>query len=154
MKTKILFLFITLTFLVNCGYSPVLIEKDYSFSIRNIEKIGNKQINKVITNKLSPLISKDDIKKKEYELILTSNLVKNITSKDSKGDPSIYEMEIIVEIQIKDSSRNIDAKRKINKKVSYNNKDDKFELSTYENTLIQNISQNIGDRILSTLSNL
>ena len=154
MKTKILFLFITLTFLVNCGYSPVLIEKDYSFSIRNIEKIGNKQINKVITNKLSPLISKDDMKKKEYELILTSNLVKNITSKDSKGDPSIYEMEIMVEIQIKDPSRNIDAKRQINKKVSYNNKDDKFELSTYENTLIQNISQNIGDRILSTLSNL
>ena len=153
MKTKILFLFITLTFLVNCGYSPVY-QNDYSFSIKNIEKIGNKQVNKFITDKLSPLISKDDMKKKEYELILTSNLVKNITSKDSKGDPSIYEMEIMVEIQIKDSSRNIDAKREINKKVSYNNKDDKFELSTYENTLIQNISQNIGDRILSTLSNL
>ena len=60
-------------------------------------RIRNKQINKVITNKLSPLISKDDMKKKEYELILTSNLVKNITSKDSKGDPSIYEMEIFVE---------------------------------------------------------
>ena len=154
MKTKILFLFVTLTFLVNCGYSPVLTQKDYSFSIKNIEKIGNKQVNKFITNKLSPLISKGDKKKKEYELILTSNLLKNITSKDSKGDPSIYEMEILVEIQIKDPSRNIDAKRKIDKKVSYNNKDDKFELSTYENTLIQNISQNIGDRILSTLSNL
>ena len=68
--------------------------------------------------------------------------------------PSIFEMEILVEVQIKNVEKNINVKRNIDKKVSYNNRDDKFELSTYENTLIQNISENISDRILSTLSNL
>lgn len=154
MKTKILFLFITLIFFSSCGYSPVYTEKDYSFSIKNIEKVGNTKINSFISRKLNTLSNKDNKNKSEYELILTSNLIKNVTSKDSKGDPSIFEMEILVEVQIKNVEKNINVKRNIDKKVSYNNRDDKFELSTYENTLIQNISQNIGDRILSTLSNL
>ena len=63
-------------------------------------------------------------------------------------------MEIIVEVHIKNSTKNIDTNRKFNKKITYNNKTDKFELSTYENTVIQNISENIADRILSVLANL
>ena len=122
--------------------------------IKNIEKIGNTKINSFISRKLNTLSNKDNKNKSEYELILTSNLIKNVTSKDSKGDPSIFEMEILVEVQIKNVEKNINVKRNIDKKVSYNNRDDKFELSTYENTLIQNISENISDRILSTLSNL
>ena len=51
----------------------------------------------------------------------------------------------------KNSEKNINTKRKFNKKISYNNKTDKFELSSYENTLIQNISENIAFRILSSL---
>ena len=154
MKTKILFLFIALIFFSNCGYSPVLTQKEYSFEIKNIEKIGNKKINSIVSRKLSSISKKGSTKKIEYELILISNLIKNVTSKDSKGDPAIYEMEILVEVEIKNLDKNTSAKRKINKKVSYNNRDDKFELSTYENTLVQNISENIADRILSSLSNL
>ena len=63
-------------------------------------------------------------------------------------------MEILVEVQIINSEKNISTNRKFNKKISYNNKTDKFELNTYEDTVIQNISENIADRILSALSNL
>ena len=89
--------------------------------------------------------------KKDY-LFSIKNI--NTISKDAKGDPAIFEMEILVEVEIKNSEKNIDTQRKFNKKISYNNKTDKFELSTYENTLIQNISENVADRILSALSNL
>ena len=154
MKNKIILLFVIFTFISSCGYTPVLTKKDYSFSINNIEKNGNKQINTFISRKLDTSPRKSEVKKIEYDLVLNSKLDKNTVSKDSKGDPSIFEMEILVEVEIKNSERNINTKRKFNKKISYNNKTDKFELSSYENTLIQNISENIAFRILSSLSNL
>ena len=154
MKNKIIFLSVILIFFTSCGYTPVLTKKDYLFSIKNIKKNGNNQINSFISRKLDSSSSKDDVKKIQYDLILNSSLTKNTISKDAKGDPAIFEMEILVEVEIKNSEKNIDTQRKFNKKISYNNKTDKFELSTYENTLIQNISENVADRILSALSNL
>ena len=154
MKNKIIFLSVILIFFTSCGYTPVLTKKDYLFSIKNIKKNGNNQINSFISRKLDSSPSKDDVKKIQYDLILNSSLTKNTISKDAKGDPAIFEMEILVEVEIKNSEKNIDTQRKFNKKISYNNKTDKFELGTYENTLIQNISENVADRILSALSNL
>ena len=154
MKNKIIFLSVILIFFTSCGYTPVLTKKDYLFSIKNIKKNGNNKINSFISRKLDSSPSKDDVKKIQYDLILNSSLTKNTISKDAKGDPAIFEMEILVEVEIKNSEKNIDTQRKFNKKISYNNKTDKFELSTYENTLIQNISENVADRILSALSNL
>ena len=154
MKNKIIFLLVTLILFSGCGYNPILTKKDYSFAIKNIEKDGDNQINSFISRKLDATTSKNNLEKIEYDLILNSNLNKNVISKDSKGDPSIFEMEVIVEVQITNIKKNISTKRKFNKKISYNNKTDKFELDSYENTLIQNISENIAFRILSAMSNL
>ena len=154
MKNRIIFLFVIFIFFSSCGYTPVLTQKKYSFSVNNIEKIGNKQVNSLISRKLEVSSNKEEIKKIKYDLILNSYLNKSTISKDSKGDPSIFEMEILVEVQIINSEKNISTNRKFNKKISYNNKTDKFELNTYEDTVIQNISENIADRILSALSNL
>ena len=63
-------------------------------------------------------------------------------------------MQINTEVKIINSINNSLIERKINKKLSYNNLTDKFELSRYEDTLIKNLSLNIGDRIISILSNL
>ena len=154
MKTKIFYKLILFIFLLNCGYSPVLTHKEYLFDIGNIEKIGNKKVNSFIGNKLNTFKSKKDSNKKSFNIIIDSKLSKETISKDTKGDPAIFELQINTEVKIINSINNSLIERKINKKLSYNNLTDKFELSRYEDTLIKNLSLNIGDRIISILSNL
>ena len=48
MKNKILVNCLIFIFIVSCGYTPILIEKNYPFRIQNIERIGNNKINSSI----------------------------------------------------------------------------------------------------------
>jgi len=153
MKNKIFYKLILFIFLSSCGYSPVLTQKEYSFEIYNIDKIGNKKINSVISKKLKRFKSEKDSGKKSFDIIIDSKLTKETISKDSKGDPTIFELQIITKVKIINNIDKSSIEREINKKLTYNNLTDKFELSRYENTLMENLSSNIGDRIISILSN-
>ena len=154
MKNKIFYKLILFIFLSSCGYGPVLTQKEYLFEIYNVDKIGNKKINSFIEKQLNSYKSKKDSKKISFNIILNSNLTKETISKDSKGDPSIFELQITTDVKIINNIDNSTVEREINKKLTYNNLTDKFELSRYEDTLIQNLSLNIGNKIISILSNL
>ena len=154
MKNKIFYKLILFIFLSSCGYSPVLTQKEYLFEIYNVDKIGNKKINSFIEKQLNSYKSKEDSKKISFNIILNSNLTKETISKDSKGDPSIFELQITTDVKIINNIDSSTVEREINKKLTYNNLTDKFELSRYEDTLIQNLSLNIGNKIISILSNL
>tara|TARA_B100001245_G_scaffold222542_1_gene194761 strand:- start:1035 stop:1499 length:465 start_codon:yes stop_codon:yes gene_type:complete len=154
MKNKIFYKLILFIFLLSCGYSSVLTQKEYLFEIKYVEKIGNKKINSFIEKQLNSYKSKKDSKKISFNIILNSNLTKETISKDSKGDPSIFELQITTDVKIINNIDNSTVEREINKKLTYNNLTDKFELSRYEDTLIQNLSLNIGNKIISILSNL
>ena len=52
MKNKILLSALIFIFVVSCGYTPILIKKDYPFKIQSIEKVGNNKINSSIVQKL------------------------------------------------------------------------------------------------------
>ena len=142
-------LILSLLFLTNCGYQAVLNNQNYQFSI-NVNKInGDQEINSLIINRLKQL----EENKKIYNLSLTSNKEKLIISKDSKGDPSIFEIKINVNYVVK-KDEEILISNKINKKTTYNNITDKFELENYENSIIDNISQNISDKIIFSVSEI
>ena len=153
MKNKIFSKLILFIFLLSCGYSTILTQKEYLFEIKYVEKIGNKKINSFIEKQLNSYKSEKNSKKISFNIILNSKLTKKTISKDSKGDPSIFELQITTDVKIINNIDNSTVEREINKKLTYNNLTDKFELSRYENTLIKNLSSNIGDRIISILSN-
>ena len=135
--------------LSSCAYKPVLINKNYSFSINIVKADGNQKINSKISNNLNYLKGE----KIKYDLILSSNKEKNILSKDSKGDPSIFEIIINVNYSVKKDD-NILIVNKINRKTTYNNITDKFELESYEKTIIDNLSKNISDKIIFSISEI
>ena len=84
---------------------------------------------------------------------LSSNKEKNIVSKDSKGDPSVFELIIDVNYKVKkDGEILIDDK--VIRKTTYNNISDKFELENYEKNMIDNLSRNISDRIVFSISEI
>lgn len=155
MKNKILVNCLIFIFIVSCGYTPILIEKDYPFRIQSIERIGNNKINSSIAQKLKYLSKSDDtLNKIVYNLRLESKLNKKIISKDSKGDPLIFEIKVTTVVTILKGSEGKVLSQEISNKINYDNQVDKFELIKYENGLITNLSSNLGDRILSILSNI
>ena len=140
-------LILSLLFLTNCGYQAVLNNQNYQFSI-NVNKInGDQKINSLIINRLKHLEENEKI----YNLSLTSNKEKLIISKDSKGDPSIFEIKINVNYVVK-KDEEILISNKINKKTTYNNITDKFELENYEKTIINNLVSEISDNIMLSIS--
>jgi len=140
-------LILFLLFLTNCGYQAVLNNQNYQFSI-NVNKInGDQKINSLIINSLKQLKENE----KKYNLSLTSNKEKLIISKDSKGDPSIFEIKINVNYVVKKDGE-ILISNKINKKTTYNNITDKFELENYEKTIINNLVSEISDSIMLSIS--
>lgn len=155
MKNKILVNCLIFIFIVSCGYTPILIEKNYPFRIQNIERIGNNKINSSIAQKLKYLNKSDDtLNKIVYNLRLESKLNKRIISKDSKGDPLIFEIKVTTIVTILKGNDGKVLSQEISNKINYDNQVDKFELIKYENGLITNLSSNLGDRILSILSNI
>ena len=140
-------LILSLLLLTNCGYQAVLNNKNYQFSI-NVNKInGDQKINSLIINSFKQLKENE----KEFNLSLTSNKEKLIISKDSKGDPSIFEIKINVNYIVKKDGE-ILISNKINKKTTYNNITDKFELENYEKNIINNLVSEISDNIMLSIS--
>ena len=135
--------------LLGCEYKPVLSKKNYEFSINVKEISGDEKINSIIVNNFNNL--KGDEKK--YYINLSSKKEKKIISKDSKGDPSIFELEVNVNYNLEEDGEII-IEKNINRKTTYNNITDKFELENYENSIVDNISKNISDRIIFSVSEI
>ena len=138
-----------LLLLSNCAYEPILSNKNHDFSIV-VEKIdGDKKINSMIINNFYNLKGKE----KKYNLNLSSTKIKNVISKDSKGDPAIFELIINVNYKVKKNEETL-LVNEINLKDMYNNVSDKFELENYEKNIINNLSQNISDKIIISISEI
>ena len=139
----------SLLVLLGCDYKPVLSKKNYKFSINIKQVSGDEKINSIIINNFNNLKSDE----KKYYINLSSEKEKKILSKNSKGDPSIFELEIKVNYTLV-ADGEIIIEKNINRKTTYNNITDKFELENYENSIIDNISKNISDRIIFSVSEI
>ena len=143
--TLLFFLFL----LLSCAYEPILGNRNHDFSI-NVNKInGDQEINSIIVNNFYNIKEKE----KKYDLTISSTKVKNIISKDSKGDPAIFELIINVNYSVKKDGKTLIV-NKINRTTTYNNITDKFKLENYEKNIISNLSRNISDKILFSISEI
>ena len=138
-----------LLLLSSCAYEPILKNKNYGFSI-NVDKInGDQKINSVIIKNFNNLKGTEKI----YDLTISSTKEKNIISKDSKGDPSVFELIINVNYRVEKDGKTLIV-NKINKKTTYNNITDKFELENYEKNIINQLSKNASDKIINSISEI
>ena len=146
---KLISLFTILFFLNGCGFKPILAGYDYDFLIQIDSMSGNSLINSKIENKLKVL----DGTKRIYKVNLNSKEIKNILSKDSKGDPSILELVINLNYNLSENGK-ILVNRSLTQRSSYNNISDKFELSKSEEILKDNLVENLVSDIINSATNL
>ena len=147
---KILKIIFILSFLsiTNCGFKPILVKSNYDFSINIKNSLGSDRVNRQITGSLENLNGSTN-----YQVSLISNEQKNTISKDSKGDPSI--LEIILNLNYKvEKGNEILINKNLVQRSTYNNISDKFELSKSEEILVQNLTENFIQEIVSSISSL
>ena len=147
MTKKLIIPLILIFILNNCGYSPIYSTKYQDFKLSNIILNGERDINKILKRRLDNY-TQNDSAEKIYNVTINSSLQKNIASKDKKGNPTQFTLDVNVDLIIDDKSGK-SVEINFNEKNSYNNKNEKFELQMYENSLIQNMSEKIlSDMIL------
>jgi hypothetical protein len=128
MKKKIIALFAFLL-LCSCGYSPIYSGKNFNFNILKVSKKENNKISSRIKRDLLNLSNDAS----ENLLTLTFDSQKKITviSKDTKGNPSRYEMTIIIDLQVEYGDGKKDN-RSFSANFNYKADSNKFSLSLYE----------------------
>ena len=149
-KKNFILLVIILFSLNGCGYSPVFSNKT-NFSIIELAVSGDKTINKIIINRLN--YYKESKSEKLFSIIINNKIDKQISSKDTKGNPKTFRINIISKIKVKDSNGKINETT-ISKSINYNNKSNKFDLKKYENETIKNFGNKICEEIIIYLQSI
>ena len=137
-KFLIIFFFITA-----CGYQPLYLIKDEIF-FEKITLSGDKRINRKIVS--TSAIKKSSEGNLNNEIILNTN--KNIitASRDSKGQPATFKSLIEVKFTIIKDGK-ISKEKTFRESFDYNNIENKYDLSTYQN----DVEDNLIDKIVEDL---
>jgi hypothetical protein len=131
--------------LYGCGYKPVHSSKDFLFKIDQITHTNSK-IDSQIERSLKSISNNEATN--VLNLKLSSKKEKIIVSKNKNGDPEIFELKILINIEINDKE-----KKFLGKQV-YKNIGNKFELNEYEIQIEKQIIYKMIDDIILFLIEL
>ena len=149
-KKNFILLIIVLFFINGCGYSPIFSKKT-NFSIIELAVSGNKKINKILINKLNNY--KNGKSERSFSIIINNSVDKQISSKDSKGNPKTLKMNIITKVQVKNSKGEINENI-FSKSINYENQSNKFDLKKFENETLKNFGNKISEEIIIYLQSI
>jgi hypothetical protein len=146
-KISYLLIFLLLS---SCGYESVYNKKKFNtLSIKSYSLDGDKNINR-------KLLSLLDFKKNNfssYELLIISEKKKQISSKNSLGNPLTYKMTLVLDFTVKNlDTDEIFKTRKFINSSSYNTMENKFDFSRYEKEIEENLILKIHEDIMIYLN--
>ena len=151
MNIKNRLLILLFVFIIGCGYQPIHSGKEIKYSIKEIKTLGDKDINRYILQSIN--VDKNNFKQKIYFLEIDSNYVNIISSKDTKGNPKTFRIEIICKVKIFENNKLVNSKI-FKSDHNYNNLSSKFELKKYEEKIKMNLTNKISENISIYLQSL
>jgi len=129
-----------------CGYNPIYFNKNLdNFKFLTVTLKGDKEINRKIVSALS--IKEDKSNLNNENLILDSSFKIEETSKNSKGQVTSYRSTITVKFTIKENNE-IKNNKEFRDSFAYGNRENKFDLVTYQNEVKNNITNKIIEEII------
>ena len=150
MKITKIILLLTLFISTSCGYKPIYLKNDQlMLEFNKIVSIGDQRLNKKIINTVGLLES--EFNESLNELSLETNFDIEETSKNTKGQVETYRSVINVKLTIKKDEKILKSKNFL-KEFSYNNKDNKFELTQYQSEIKYNLINKSSEEILLFLN--
>ena len=147
---KYLFIFL---FVLSCGYTPIY-QTDQKLNIKldTINSSGDKDINREILKNLGKYRNIDT--NNIFDLSINSTKKEDVVTKDKKGNATSYKLTLEVDISLNNNSNNKNFTKKFIKDMSFNSKNNKFELDQYRSNLEKNMISQILQDINIYLRNL
>ena len=145
-NSKKIIIIIFFLLLLSCGYKPIFSSSKANFSITEIKLFGDIKIGSKINKNLN-IYKNAENKNIFYSLEINSDQKKNVVSKDAKGDPKIFEIQILVDLSILENNK-IKNKKNFKGSFTYNTSTDKFSLNQYE----KNIEENLIEKIVAKIT--
>ena len=147
---KYLFIFL---FVLSCGYTPIY-QTDQKLNIKldTINSSGDKDINREILKNLGKYRSIDT--NNIFDLSINSTKKEDVVTKDKKGNANSYKLTLEVDISLNNNSNNKNFTKKFIKDMSFNSKNNKFELDQHRLNLEKNMISQILQDINIYLRNL
>ena len=145
-NSKKIIIIISFLLLLSCDYKPIFSSNKANFSVTKIQLFGDIKIGSKIKKNLNIYKSSEN-KNIFYSLKINSNQKKNIVSKDAKGDPKIFEIQVLVNFTILENNK-IKNKKNFEESFTYNNSTDKFSLNQYEKNIKENLTEKIIEKII------
>ena len=143
---KKIIIIISFLLLLSCGYKPIFSSSKTNFSITEIKLFGDIKIGSKIKKNLN-IYKNVENKSIFYSLKINSDQKKNIVSKDAKGDPKIFEIQVLVDFTVLENNK-IKNKKNFKESFTYNNSTDKFSLNQYEKNIKENLTEKIIEKII------
>ena len=141
-----------LLLLTSCfGYKPIFSSSNINYNIKDVKNITQDKVSNYIARKLKSY--KSDDKKNDIFIEISSTNKERVLSKDTKGDPIIFEMNIIVDVKLTLEGQNT-KNFQFKENFSYNNRSNKFDLKLYKDNLQKNISEKITKNIILKIRSL
>lgn len=144
-------LFVLVFFISGCSYEPIFMSKKYDFKFEEIISEGDINVNKIIKKNL--LERSSEISEINYILNIISKREKEVISSNTKGDPLVYKLKVNLKYYLYLNDKLI-IENEIVKQTNYNNSNDKFELSKYEDNILKNLSESISSELLVSITTL
>ena len=156
MNIKKIIIILSFFLLIGCGYEPIYskkkLEKNYNFSITNIEFEESSEINQILLSNLKMFMNIKN-KLKLLNLKIKSSTNKTIISKNLKGNAERYLIEVRVNLIIFENEvfkKEFFFKESFN----YNSQTNKFNLNQYEKNIKENLISKISNNIILKLYSL
>tara|TARA_B100000795_G_C22649706_1_gene379821 strand:- start:71 stop:523 length:453 start_codon:yes stop_codon:yes gene_type:complete len=138
-------LLLLLCSLWGCDYKPLYLKKNDLGKLIKITTLnGDSKINKTIVSFLRLKDNKNI--NSGYTLVLNSTKRIDVVSKDKSGNPSVYRSTVIVDLLLSDANTTIKQKE-FNSSFTYNNSQNKFDLSQYQKNIEINLINEIAEKI-------
>ena len=145
-NSKKIIIIISFLLLLSCGYKPIFSSSKANFSITEIKLFGDIKIGSKIKKNLN-IYKNAENKSIFYSLNINSDQKKNVVSKDSKGDPKIFEIQVLIDLTILENNK-VKNKKNFKESFTYNNSTNKFDLKRYE----ENIEDNLIKKIITKIT--
>ncbi len=151
MINKNLILLLFFIFLTHCGYSAVYNNNsNLNIKITLLGMSGDREFNNKIDSKLMKFYNKET--SREFKINFSTNINKEIVSKDTKGE--VIDYILIASATFKINYNNINETFTFKESLNIKNIDDTFEQKTYEDVVKDNFASSIAKKLILKLETI
>ena len=147
---KIIIILLSTLYLTSCGFTPIYSKKNLDFQINNIQFEGDREIKAILLSNLSAYKTKEK-DKYNYDLNIKSEKKVEIASKNTKGETTVYKININSTVEVFLDDKLLLTKHYNNSSI-YSSEKKIITMKEVESRNLSNLSSKLASEIILTLS--